>query len=499
MAMPLFRTPPFYFLTRARSRSHMNCRNGGVHPFSSLHFFMTTTTTMAAADHPPSDLDDSEAIVHVGLVEAIEDEEQLRRVGHRSPNFEDWDGGQVGGCPSFLDPEHVPDAPRCSHCEGTTMQFVCQLYAPVDEFEDRAFHRSFYVFACRKCQSDDDHDDNTAHTSFRVYRCQLPQDNPYYPSDPSSQENLSAWKQHLPDSHGVHLCQICGMRGQYKCPLQQLYFCGRDHQKEYKRHVFDKLKNGEAPSDCLPSVFPIAELLVESEILPEISLNNDPERETLFQGNDDGDDSDAELEQEDLNRMTGKKDTVEHDSFTHTFMERIKAQPDQVLRYARWRAGDNDLDEANDARVLWIRKDHRPTTIPDCPYCGAPRRFEFQLMPQMLDHLNRNAKVDDEASTETYRLYKDALQRAEDLIREAPPEAIPPSLVENKERAMEKMRQYLLRQRRSSLEFGTVAVFTCTQSCGATGTLGQVDRIVGSGNASYREEFAWRQACLDSF
>lgn len=441
-----------------------------------------------------TDVEEKAPAVHLGFVETIENEGQLRRLAHRSADYNEWDGGQVGGCPSFLDPQHIPDSPQCGKCDGT-MNFVCQLYAPIDEYEERAFHRSFYVFACSKCQND-------STETIRVYRCQLPQQNPYFPSDPSQDAPaVSVWKQHLPATHNLQLCQVCGMRGKYKCPLQQLYFCGKDHQKEYKKHIFDKIKNGQVPSD-LPSVYPLAELVVDAEILPTTNNTDNDKRETLFETNDDDDDSDADLEQEDLNRMTGKKGSVEQDPFTQTFMQRIKSQPDQALRYARWQVGEDASDHKNIDEVLWIRKDYRPTAIPACPYCGAPRRFEFQLMPQMLDHLNRNASID-QASNETYQQYKNTLQQAEDLIRESPPEAIPPALVENKERAAEKVRQYLLKQRKSTMEFGVVAVYTCTKSCGTMqdleglSTAGGDEAHVDACNLAYREEFAWRQPCLD--
>jgi pre-rRNA-processing protein TSR4 len=423
--------------------------------------------------------------VHLGFVESIQDEEQLARVGHRSANFDLWDGGQVGGCPSFLNPQHLPmEEIRCQSDDCTTpMSFLCQLYAPVDEMVERAFHRSLYVFGCRHCQA------------IRVLRCQLPQDNPYYPSDPSTLETSisSGHSSPLsPETYGFHLCQVCGMRGRFKCPLQQLYFCGKEHQREYKKHVFDKIAKGEGPSEFLPSVYPLAELVVDQELDDLVEEHGeDGSPSTLFATNDDGDsDSDADLEQEDLNRMTGRTETVKHDEYTQAFMERIRGQADQALRYARWKEGGGG--------PLWIRQDHWPLEIPDCPSCGAPRKFEFQLMPQMLDHLNRQAVTSAPKPSETYEYYKAALQQADDVIRELPPENIPPALVDNKERAAAKMRDFLLEQRKAALEWGVVAVYTCVDSCGRLEELTTMDgsSIAGTSSA-YREEFAWRQPCLD--
>ena len=59
------------------------------------------------------------------------------------------------------------------------------------------------------------------------------------------------------------------------------------------------------------------------------------------------------------------------------FKETTKLSPDQVIRYQR-------LGEP-----LWISSKKIPEAkdIPDCEFCGAPRIFEFQIMPQMLNNL----------------------------------------------------------------------------------------------------------------
>lgn len=64
------------------------------------------------------------------------------------------------------------------------------------------------------------------------------------------------------------------------------------------------------------------------------------------------------------------------DKVFRKFKERIKTNPDQVLRYHKG------------GQPLWVSVDHIPeeTDIPSCS-CGAKRQFEFQVMPQMLSHL----------------------------------------------------------------------------------------------------------------
>lgn len=54
---------------------------------------------------------------------------------------------------------------------------------------------------------------------------------------------------------------------------------------------------------------------------------------------------------------------------------------DQIIRYCRWN---------NDARLLMCgnTNTNANTNIPNCQYCNGPRKFEFQVMPQLLYYLN---------------------------------------------------------------------------------------------------------------
>eukprot|EP00041_Stephanoeca_diplocostata_P018803 m.397368 g.397368 ORF g.397368 m.397368 type:complete len:185 (-) comp21127_c0_seq23:1472-2026(-) len=72
------------------------------------------------------------------------------------------------------------------------------------------------------------------------------------------------------------------------------------------------------------------------------------------------------------------------------FKERIASEPAQVLRYQKW------------GSPLWIG----PTvpqegSIPPCELCGAKRRFEMQIMPQLLQHLEvePDGDVNEETAT----------------------------------------------------------------------------------------------------
>jgi pre-rRNA-processing protein TSR4 len=59
------------------------------------------------------------------------------------------------------------------------------------------------------------------------------------------------------------------------------------------------------------------------------------------------------------------------------FQAVIAAHPAQVLRYR--------IDEG--AQPMWGRLAPIPVAVPPCDRCGAQRRFEFQILPQMLAFL----------------------------------------------------------------------------------------------------------------
>ena len=80
-------------------------------------------------------------------------------------------------------------------------------------------------------------------------------------------------------------------------------------------------------------------------------------------------------------------------------------------------------------RPLWVSDENTPEDpVPPCPLCSGPRAFEFQVMPQALNHLALDKDIGQE-----------------------------------------------------SLDWGTLAVYTCKDSCNP------VD------SPAYKNEFIWRQ------
>jgi pre-rRNA-processing protein TSR4 len=414
-----------------------------------------------------------EVAIQLGFCEPITTNTESL-ISHRSPWYSTWDGGQVGGRPSWLEPKHLPRGPLlCGACDDVPLTFVAQLYAPL-ETPERAFHRSLYVFACAQC------DDATR--SVRVLRAQLAKKNEYYPSNGSNTDNKEEeeWVKHQPGHHhGEFLCAVCGLIAKGKCPLQGKVFCGAHHQKEYKKHVFDKSNKNDTALTILPSVHCMWELVVEDEPPEtEIQLTSLSIKDADVQ---DDSDSDQELEQTDLNDIVGKKrNDVSQDPFAMAFYERIQGRPNvatQCLRYCRWK----------DDAVLWIQKQNQlQTKPPDCQYCGAARKFEFQLLPQMLHYLLKQ-QSSTTSTPNNYQSVKAAIEQADSWVAQAPPSHVPPALADAKDAAIANVQQQLLSR---GMDYGTIVVYTCVNSCGGDNTGG----VLGA----YQDEFAYRQSSLDA-
>lgn len=65
------------------------------------------------------------------------------------------------------------------------------------------------------------------------------------------------------------------------------------------------------------------------------------------------------------------------DKVFNRFRKRVAYVPEQIIRYDRG------------GEPLWVSPDRIPSSddIPPCPRCKSHRIFEFQVMPQLLNHL----------------------------------------------------------------------------------------------------------------
>ena len=143
-------------------------------------------------------------------------------------DWEKWDGGKVGGKPSWLNPCQlpIPEQLKCNCC-SSPMTFLLQIYCPLDDVED-AFHRSLYIFVCKKKKCVDS-------GNIKCLRCQLGRDNEYYPYMSKSAKTIEKMKESRVQPK---LCNLCGCRAPSVCSRCKLVsYCSREHQaKDWKDH-----------------------------------------------------------------------------------------------------------------------------------------------------------------------------------------------------------------------------------------------------------------------
>lgn len=85
-------------------------------------------------------------------------------------------------------------------------------------------------------------------------------------------------------------------------------------------------------------------------------------------------------------------DVVEDEMFLK-FKKKIANYPDQVMRYNK---GD---------KPLWVSALNIPKSVPDCELCGAKRKFEFQIMSQMLNYMRLDNVSDQGVDWGTLAIY----------------------------------------------------------------------------------------------
>jgi pre-rRNA-processing protein TSR4 len=509
--------------------------------------------------------------IQLGFSEPIQvDDEGVSNVAHYSPNWKQWDGGKIGGKPSWINPRDIPKGtpftcPNClkrrksgdetillqnndngSNESSSLLRFIGQIYAPADDdtSNNYAFHRTLYVFCCSHplCSTA-----SNAHESVLVLRGQMSRDNSFYPNDESSSssssrsKSITSWDKHLSSTWNIPLCYLCGLYAKGGlCPLAKKWFCSKTHQKYYHK-VYKKKNNVDVVSSVNSSylnatIYNESELVVEEEPSDDDDNNkNEDDTQTklaekinktsLFGPDEDKDgvkndneDMDDELiEQEDLNDMTGLGSSGVSDPVTMDFYSRIGRcggeVKSQCLRFHRW-PDDSSLlgeegDEKGDGGPLWISSNHGvddKSKIPNCEYCGAERKFEFQIMPQMINFLlEKNSNEDSGQNAVSYEDLpeqgKQALLIASEIVDKAKEEgnekSLPKEFTAKQEELVEKYKEKLLKPKETdihsgaSIDWGTIAIYTCTASCGS-------GDVIDENTGAYRKEFAWRQPPLSS-
>lgn len=327
---------------------------------------------------------------------------------------------KVGGRPSWLHLSSLP-APEsllCKSCGKPTI-FLLQVYAPLGE-NPSCFHRTLFLFVCRDpaCSQTNDA------SNILVFRSQLPRSNPFYSFEPPDYDTKKVDVSKFHDASEYQtLCVVCGCPGTKSCSgCRKRNFCSKEHQKVDWTLGGHKVSCKSASSDVSTESSNDAFLFPEQHI--ETEPDEDEEEEEEEQGEVDeqkeldkakqfqGQLADPELE------AMASKETEGMKAFAK-FKEKIASSPEQMMRYSRG------------GEPVWISDSALPL-VPPCEVCHSRRTFEFQIMPQLLTHLN----VDDVGK---------------------------------------------------SIDWGVICVFTCSESCDIV--------LSGSqpGESAYRQEFVIKQ------
>mmetsp|Transcript_20114 Transcript_20114/g.26101 ORF Transcript_20114/g.26101 Transcript_20114/m.26101 type:complete len:412 (+) Transcript_20114:79-1314(+) len=362
----------------------------------------TAETVTGVGDHEIDEEGLLSTGIELGYAVSLEEAELTAEtiLTHSNPAWLDWDGGIVGGKPSWLSPltctnakktqkDSIDSLLKCRAC-GSSLSFLLQVYAPKDGIE-QAFHRSLYVFVCRNKPSC-----VRSGKGVQVLRAQLCRQNKFYPEKGDEDSASSAnWnpvnetdvvlgrkftppflleveteklspeevKLHSSDTSVDEDCQdvepkctYCGTKNVklFKCSrCRCVTYCNKEHQKA---HWKDHKKN--------------CKLLAESKEQKEADQLED-----------------AKLGQEDLDSIAaGANDAIakrlnNKDNAFVTFQKRVQLYPEQILRYSCWPIQKEKLNGP-----LLITEDDCAAmeTVPPCPLCGCDREFEMQIMPQIL-------------------------------------------------------------------------------------------------------------------
>lgn len=236
---------------------------------------------------------------------------------------------KVGGRPAWLAP-NPPESTSvtCQTC-SEPLSFLMQIYTGGTVPRDDAFHRSLFVFCCRNpcCYSKE----GTMSPPVKAFRCQLPRANEFYRFDPIDE-----------DAPGTAL---------------------QEFDEKYKiSNVFQE------------NSFPELELFMDIEIMPDDASASNSEEMSKEQNMEVADINSPQEAQEiaDLDAAARHKVDLQF----NRFKDRIAIEPAQVLRYQKGGV------------PLWINSESpQDSSIPSCAVCGSKRTFEFQIMPQLLHHL----------------------------------------------------------------------------------------------------------------
>ena len=263
------------------------------------------------------------------------------------------------------------------------MVLLLQLYAPED-LQQYAFHRMIYIFSCK---NDACHKRSIAGNvgSMKAIRCQ-------------SSESCDMMDVSTVPCDNANFCNVCGLKAEKRCAkCKTAVYCSKAHQEfDWRLAGHDKLCGRAEVEENMQHYKRSSLTYPLHYIVSELDDESDEECEELSAGlqsslaltpaNGNGDWVAGDTEQ--WNEEDFEQSEAEVDKAFLKFQKRTSRFPDQVLRYSRLERDDDTHDI--DSEPLWISDQQKAKLIPNCIKCGGERSFEFQLMPQLLNHLGLN-------------------------------------------------------------------------------------------------------------
>ena len=325
---------------------------------------------------------------------------------------------KVGGAPAWLEPVDIPSNKqlKCLYTREP-LDFLMQIYAPVDDQLDEpsAFHRSIFVFVSP-------HGGNLHRPgAVRVFRSQLARENAFYPDEPAV---VGGVVQELTDDQ------------------QKEYDSKNDRWQENKTDVANVINKRKT--------FPERELIVEPETFEDEGVEGSRSGNETAKNEDDTTNVEDNVDKSKIENAAENNKVPESlrgkgaDVSARELRELEKMQDKDMVQLSRFhlRLHRSDPEQCvrycfdDGAEPLWPSvtnaPDHRDANnVPNCQRCGSSRKFEFQVLPQLINHL----QVDSELQ--------------------------------------------------SAVDFGSIAVYTCSKSCKLTVKTETKDESV-----AYAEEVA---------
>ncbi|KAK2197657.1 Programmed cell death protein 2 [Babesia duncani] len=248
---------------------------------------------------------------------------------------------KVGGFPAWLNPVGLPseDDLRCPKCFGI-MTFVLQIYAPTEN--DVGFHRTIFVFACQPCMYE-----------FKAFRSQLGRRNDFYDYEPVDE---GLYFEQVDNEIAEKCCSVCMLPTSIKSTLHERCQIAQKHK-------------------TLDATIPEYQLLIcEGKIdRGHGYLSHEQKLYDLYENKTDELKDVCESEQDAIEQLQESRGIIDN-SFQHFCS---KTTPNEVIYYCR-----------NGKPLYLSDSSERPDYhIPNCEQCGGIRTFEFQILPQILHHL----------------------------------------------------------------------------------------------------------------